>query len=159
MTIDGRYLFLYFVIAVKSTDIGAYFIGSAIGRKKLCPNISPKKSVEGSIGGLLFSIICCIVLFWFVTPLNQLFMTLANNSTWLALVILIVLTIVLSVVGQIGDLIESIWKRDAGIKDSGNYIPGMGGVCDVIDSLLLAAPVLLFLLSYASFFMWFLLNN
>ena len=149
IVIDGRYMFLYFVVTVKSTDIGAYFIGTLIGKKRLCPNISPKKSVEGSIGGVLFSVILGMLLFFTVEPINDVFLKVAtlfnaslSTTKIIAAIIALSLNIVLSILGQIGDLIESIWKRDAEIKDSASYIPGMGGVCDVIDSLLLPAPLM-----------------
>lgn len=131
---DGRWIVLYLILVVKLTDVGAYFTGCAIGRHKLIPRVSPKKTWEGVIGGLLSGLAASLLFLYFghmqVGPFA---------FTWTDG---IVLGLLLPVVGVLGDLIESLLKRAAGVKDSGTIIMGMGGLLDVIDSLLFAAPFL-----------------
>ena len=115
-------------LIVKCCDIGAYFTGRAIGRHKLIPWLSPGKTVEGLIGGILASMIAAIIL-------NA---ALGSPLDWWWVLIM---GGILAVVGQAGDLTMSLFKRGAGLKDSSTLLPGLGGVMDVIDSLLLAAPV------------------
>jgi phosphatidate cytidylyltransferase len=120
------------LVITKLGDIGAYLVGSKWGRKLLMPRISPKKTVEGSLGGLLFSIaggLACKPLLPF--GYGQLFFISAC----------------LGILGQLGDLSESLLKRDCQVKDSGNIFPGMGGALDEIDSLLFTAPVFYFILA------------
>jgi phosphatidate cytidylyltransferase len=117
---------------IKLGDIGAYLIGSRWGKKPLMPHISPKKTVEGSLGGLLFSVLGALISKPFL-PFDYLQLCL--------------IAIGLGVLGQLGDLSESLLKRDCQIKDSGAIFPGMGGVLDQIDSLLFTAPVFYFYLS------------
>jgi len=115
-------------------DTGAYFIGSRFGKHKLIPKVSPKKSVEGAIGGLLLSGLTAILLtYFFKLPF----------STWFALFF----GICIGIAGQLGDLIESAFKRAGGYKDSGNLLPGHGGFLDRIDSLILGIPVAFFFFS------------
>jgi phosphatidate cytidylyltransferase len=131
---DGRYLALYMILIVKMTDIGAYFTGRAIGRHKVFPRISPGKTWEGCIGGVIVATIAGIVAWWAVRgDFGVLTLRIADA---------VALGVLLSIAGILGDLIESMLKRAAGVKDSGEWIRGMGGVLDVIDSLLLASPVL-----------------
>ena len=130
---DGRVLVLYMIVVVKFGDIGAFFVGSAWGRHKLFPRISPAKTWEGLCGGVAASVAASLV-FW--TCFRGDFGVLA-----LPLVHAVVLGVVLAVSGLVGDLVESMFKRAAGVKDSGASIRGMGGVLDVYDSLLLSAPV------------------
>ena len=131
---DGRYLVLYMILVVKSTDIGAFFIGSAIGRHKVFPRISPAKTWEGSLGGVIVATVLSTVT-GLITggDFGVIHLSLAHS---------VLLGILLSVTGVFGDLIESMFKRSAQIKDSGTWIRGMGGILDVIDSLILAAPIL-----------------
>ncbi|MBN1587331.1 MAG: phosphatidate cytidylyltransferase [Candidatus Omnitrophica bacterium] len=117
----------YLVLVVKSGDIGAYLVGKLAGKTKLIPRISPRKSREGALGGLLFSMAFAFVGYWYL-PLPLWHLPL--------------LGLVLGVLGQVGDLAESLMKRDCGIKDSGRILPGMGGALDLVDSLLLTAPAL-----------------
>ena len=134
----GRWLLLYGVFAAKFTDVGAYLVGCSIGRHKLIPRISPGKSWEGVFGGILIGTIAGVALVWSLpdtfgpfglTPLRA-----------------IPLGIVLSICSITGDLTESLFKRAANVKDSGGFIPGMGGILDVLDSLLFTFPaVYLFL--------------
>lgn len=116
--------FIYLTLVVVITDTFAYFTGYFIGKNKLCPKISPKKTWEGFFGGLLFGTLAGVVIY------NVLFD--ANTN----ILILILITMILSVIGQIGDLVFSSIKRYYDIKDFGNIMPGHGGVLDRIDSLL-----------------------
>lgn len=130
----GQLLLVYVIVVVKAGDIGAYFIGRQWGRNKLFERISPGKTWEGLGGGVLASLLGSLI-FLFSTGgvLGQVQMQLHDA---------IVLGVVLSLVGTVGDLFESLLKRAAGMKDSGKIIPGMGGVLDMLDSLLFAAPLL-----------------
>ena len=120
------------LLMIKLGDIGAYLIGSRWGKRPLMPHISPKKTVEGSLGGLLFSVLGALISKPFLPfDYGQLFLVALG----------------LGVLGQLGDLSESLLKRDCQIKDSGSIFPGMGGVLDQIDSLLFTAPVFYFYLS------------
>ena len=134
----GRWLLLYAVFAAKFTDIGAYVIGCSFGRHKLIPRISPAKSWEGVFGGVAVGTAVGTLLVW---ALRETFAPL--GLTWVRA---IPLGILLSVCGVVGDLTESLFKRAASVKDSGGVIPGMGGLLDVLDSILFTAPaVYLFL--------------
>ena len=115
------------------SDTGAYFVGRAIGRKKLCPNISPNKTIEGAIGGIAAGL-CAAVAFALIL--------LPSFSWWFILSA----AIFLSFVGIAGDLTESIIKRGTGTKDSGTLLAGHGGILDRVDSLLFVGPVLYYLL-------------
>ena len=117
------------LLITKSGDIGAYLVGVRFGKTLLIPRISPKKSVEGAIGGLIFSVLAALV----SKPLLN-----------LAYLHLILIGIGLSILAQLGDLSESLMKRDCGVKDSGNILPGMGGFLDLMDSLLFSAPCFYF---------------
>lgn len=138
----GRWVVIYLVAVVKISDVGAYFSGRLLGRHKLYPRLSPKKTWEGLIGGILCSLAVSLLFFHFTG--GQL------GRLQLDLVDAVVLGLVLPVAGVLGDLFESLLKRSAGMKDSGTLIPGMGGVLDVLDSLLFGAPVLY---AYAVLFM------
>ena len=119
-------IILDILLMVKFTDIGAYFGGKALGRRKLIPWLSPGKTWEGLACGLLAAGAVGIA---FTPQISQL--------TWYKALIF---GILIGAVGQLGDLFESMMKRDAEVKDSGRLIPGFGGILDVIDSPLLAAP-------------------
>jgi phosphatidate cytidylyltransferase len=134
----GSGLVVAVLVMTKLGDIGAYFVGSAIGRTPLIPRISPKKSVEGALGGLLFSVIGAMAC---KTAMPDSF-----SFLHLALV-----GICMGILAQLGDLSESLIKRDCGIKDSANLIPGFGGILDVIDSLLFTAPVFYFYMTLKTF--------
>ncbi len=120
------------LLITKLGDIGAYFIGSRFGKIPLLPHISPKKTVEGAVGGLFFSVLGAC--------LSKPFLSFSYPH-------LIFLGISLGIIGQLGDLSESLIKRDCQIKDSGDLLPGMGGILDEIDSLLFTAPVFYFYMS------------
>jgi phosphatidate cytidylyltransferase len=126
-------------------DSGAYIIGTKWGRRKLIPRISPKKSIEGAGGGLVFSLLAALLTRWFfVIPLASKWF----NPLDLSITHYVVLGLLLGAVGQVGDLAESLLKRDANVKDSSRIIPGHGGLLDVIDSLLFTAPVMYYYTIY-----------
>lgn len=127
---NGANLVAFLVIVTKSTDIGAYVIGNLFGKTELIPRISPKKTKEGTMGGILFSLVLAV--------------TVGRFLTGFSFVHLFILGIVLATLGQVGDLAESLIKRDCNAKDSGAYLAGIGGVLDLIDSLLFTAPVFYF---------------
>jgi len=129
---DGAYRLLYVFGVVFAADTGAYLAGRALGKHKLAPAISPGKSVEGAIGGLL------LVVAWSLTA--GVFAFRADNR--LEIVEIVVLSLVVGVVSIVGDLTESMFKRLAGVKDSGTLLPGHGGALDRVDSLLAALPVM-----------------
>ena len=128
---DGTLLLCFFII-IWCSDIGAYTLGMAFGQRegsrKLCPDISPKKSWTGFWGGLLLSVLASCVVHW-------------AGLLDVPLVHCIILGILMSLGGLAGDLFESMWKRSYGLKDSGNAIPGHGGLLDRFDSTLIAMPV------------------
>ena len=125
--------FLLFLMVVKFTDIGAYFTGSFIGRHKIAPWISPGKSWEGLVGGVVLAAAVAAAM---VTWADAVFPELGR----IGLPAAVVMAVVLGTIGQLADLCESAMKRDAGVKDSGSSLPAFGGVLDVLDSPLLAAP-------------------
>lgn len=129
---DGRLLVVYMILVVKFTDIGAYFIGCAIGRHKLLPRISPGKSWEGCIGGLAVAVLASWLFYWFSHGNLGVVRFTSKDA--------VLLGIFLGICGMVGDLTESLFKRAANVKDSSSVILGMGGVLDVLDSLILAAP-------------------
>ena len=130
----GRLLLLYCVIVVKSSDVGAFLVGRTFGRHKLFPRLSPAKTYEGLAGGILFSVLVSLG-FWYATggALGRVPLTF-YDAIWLGAL--------LAVSGTVGDLFESLVKRAASIKDSGRTVPGMGGLLDVLDSLLFGVPML-----------------
>ncbi|NLF40752.1 phosphatidate cytidylyltransferase [bacterium] len=153
---DGRWFFLFFIATVKVSDTAAYFIGTWLGRHKLAPSISPKKTIEGSIAGAVASMATGAVLAVCLPVVSGVFhdcgeFIIDGAGRWLAALLGAVAGLLLGVLGQIGDLAESLWKRDAAVKDSGGYIPGMGGVLDVVDSLLFTAPLMYL---FMKFFDW-----
>ncbi len=145
----GRLLIFYLVVVVKAMDTGAYFAGTLLGRHKLIPRISPRKTWEGFYGGIAAGLAASLIFFFArqvpgesgVAEFGALAMTV-----WDA----VILGVLLPLVGVVGDLAESLLKRASGTKDSGMSIPGLGGILDILDSLLFAAPVLYY---YARFFL------
>lgn len=130
----GRRVILYLVLVVKSSDVGAYAVGRLLGRRKMAPVLSPKKTWEGAAGGLAVALLCSLV---FVAATHG-----ELGAIHLSMVDAAVLGVGLTFAGIAGDLAESLLKRGCEIKDSGTTIPGMGGVLDVLDSLLFGAPAL-----------------
>lgn len=134
---NGNCLIYTIFIAAFMTDTGAYFIGCCFGKHKLIPTISPNKTIEGAIGGVIFSVLGFAVFGWVMTAF------LNKQLCWSALLITAVLT---SVIAQFGDLSASMIKREMHIKDYGSIFPGHGGVLDRFDSVLFVAPTIYYLM-------------
>lgn len=134
--VDGIYLILFSYFSAWMTDIFAYFTGSKLGKHKLCPKISPKKSVEGAIGGIIGALLLNIAL---LAVFKAKFF---EGETGLSYASVAALSVVLSVISMCGDLAASTIKRNFGIKDFGNLLPGHGGIMDRFDSVLFVMPVL-----------------
>jgi len=129
-------IWIFFLLAIIfSNDTGAFYFGRFFGRHKLYASISPGKTWEGAIGGLFCSL---VVAFWFLRVLHIHRIDLS----------ILALVLVLSVMGQIGDLVESMLKRNHGVKDSGKILPGHGGILDRIDGLLFSIPILYIYLTW-----------
>ena len=122
----AQFLIMGIFILIWVNDTFAYLVGRTLGRTKLFPAVSPKKTIEGSVGGLIFALVAAYFLSWYETRLTV--------TEWMAMACLIV------VAGSLGDLLESKFKRMAGVKDSGAILPGHGGIWDRLDSLVFAAP-------------------
>jgi phosphatidate cytidylyltransferase len=134
----GQFYVLYLIAVTKFSDAGAYFVGSRIGRHKMIPHISPSKTWEGLFGSLLFS----------VAASSLLIFLMAKRLAWLNYFHGVVLGLLIGVAAVVGDLGESIVKRSTGVKDSGGLLPGIGGMLDLIDSLLFTAPLMFFYLRF-----------
>ncbi|WP_236630160.1 phosphatidate cytidylyltransferase [Thermus thermamylovorans] len=130
----GMWILSLPIVASFATDIGAYFVGRAFGRRKLAPEISPGKTVEGSVGGILVSFLALVL----YTGLVREVFPFGLLELWL-------FSLLLSLAAQLGDLAESMLKRYCGVKDSGRFLPGHGGLLDRIDSLLFTLPLTYFL--------------
>lgn len=131
----GRLAILLTIVIASLTDMAAYYTGMAIGRQKLIPEISPKKTVEGAIGGVMGGVIGSVLVCLIVQPML---------NTHIAFGWFLLLGLLGSVLGQIGDLAASLVKRTLGVKDYGNLLPGHGGVMDRMDSILFVAPLVYF---------------
>jgi phosphatidate cytidylyltransferase len=131
-SVDGRFYVLYFIIVTKFSDTGAYVVGSLIGRHKMIPRISPGKTWEGFGGAIVLSTAASLVFTHF----------LGAHMAGMTRLHAVVLGVILSSTAVIGDLIESLFKREAGVKDSGGLFPGIGGILDLLDSLLFNAPIM-----------------
>ncbi len=129
---EGRFYLLYFILITKLSDTGAYVVGSLIGRHKMIPRVSPGKTWEGFVGALVVSMGASVVFAHF----------LQGHMPGLKPVHAVILGLLLGLSAVVGDLIESIFKREAGVKDSGKFLPGIGGVLDLLDSLLFNAPIM-----------------
>ncbi|MGB2986029.1 MAG: phosphatidate cytidylyltransferase [Phycisphaerae bacterium] len=160
---EGAWLLLIAVLVTKASDIGAYFVGSAIGRHKLVPRISPAKSIEGTVGGLIAGAVVAMLFAsagglaarmdlspQLCAMIEEVTRSFSNehhpegiSPLWRA----VFFGFAMSAAGQFGDLIESCFKRDARIKDSGKVMPHYGGILDMIDSPVVAMPVAWFLLT------------
>lgn len=138
----GMLALLSLVLIVKLSDIGQYTVGRICGKHKLAPRISPGKTWEGVVGGLVFAEAGAGVTWWLSQKLSGGAAGIEfGGSSAGQLAAAVVYPLVLAAVGMLGDLIESLLKRDAGVKDSSTWMPGFGGVLDLLDSLLVAAPV------------------
>ena len=132
------------IATVKMSDAAAYFFGRAFGKTKLAPTLSPGKTVEGLLGSVVGAIVGCAIVLYVVAWL------LLGYQMHFPIWWVVVYAIVVTIAGVVGDLSESMMKRDAQIKDSSSWLPGLGGVLDITDSLVLAAPI--------SYFLWILLK-
>ena len=130
--VDGKFYVLYFVIVTKFSDTGAYAVGSLIGRHKMIPRISPGKTWEGLGGAIFFSTAASLIFAHF----------LGDKMAGMNRLHAVVIGVLLGSTAVIGDLIESLFKREAGVKDSGGLFPGIGGILDLLDSLLFNAPIM-----------------
>jgi phosphatidate cytidylyltransferase len=141
---DGPALVLFLMVCVWAGDIAALYIGRAFGKHKLAPRLSPGKTWEGSIASIAGSMIAAGLVIYIADALTARGNMLLHISepVWQSLLI----AAILNIAAQLGDLLESAIKRGAGVKDSGTMLPGHGGILDRIDALLLAAPVLWFIL-------------
>lgn len=128
----AKYLITGIFILIWVNDTFAYVVGKLLGRTKLYPEISPKKTVEGSLGGLVFALGAAYLI--------SIYVDILSTKKWLILALVVV------IMGSLGDLLESKFKRVAGVKDSGAILPGHGGILDRLDSLLFAAPFAYFTL-------------
>ena len=130
--VDGHFYVLYFIVVTKLSDCGAYAVGSLIGKHKMIPRISPGKTWEGFFGAVVVS-----------TAASVIFARAAGTHLFgMTQTHAIILGVVLSIAAVVGDLIESLFKREAGLKDSGRMFPGIGGILDLLDSLLFNAPLM-----------------
>jgi phosphatidate cytidylyltransferase len=124
---DGPKLLLFALVITWAADTTAYFVGRAIGKHPLAPHISPKKTWEGAVGSMVGSLVVAWAFsYWIAIPIGH----------------LVAMAVIGNVAGQMGDLLESAYKRSAGVKDSGGLLPGHGGVLDRIDALILCIPVI-----------------
>ena len=130
--VHGRYYVMLLVVVTKFTDIGAYLTGSTIGRHKMIPRISPKKTWEGTFGGIAFAVGGAFLCKW-IMPGEMYVITNLHA---------VIIGLLLGTAAVIGDLAESLIKREAGVKDSSTVLPGHGGALDLVDSLLFTAPLL-----------------
>jgi phosphatidate cytidylyltransferase len=130
--IEGKYFLLYFILITKFSDMGAYVVGSLIGKHKMIPRISPGKTWEGFGGAIVVSTGASLAFVHFFGA------HMYGMNTLHA----VILGVVLSSTAVIGDLIESLFKRESGVKDSGSFFPGIGGILDLLDSLLFNAPIM-----------------
>jgi phosphatidate cytidylyltransferase len=145
----GGFFLLYLLLLVWAGDIFAYFVGKPFGRHRMSPRVSPNKTWEGALASVVASLGVGLLMFHYAVPISS---ALLNAhlikrkdgifSPEASLMPVILLSIILNVAAQLGDLVESLIKRGAGMKDSGAILPGHGGMFDRIDALLFAAPVL-----------------
>jgi phosphatidate cytidylyltransferase len=128
------YFLAYLICVSKGADVGGYFLGSWLGKRPLAPTISPRKTIEGAIGGVVFSIIISMAFYalTFIIPISLFSISFVEA---------LFLGFGLSFLAQLGDLSESVLKRDAKLKDSSS-IPAVGGVLDILDSLIFTTPLL-----------------
>jgi phosphatidate cytidylyltransferase len=148
--VAGAFWVLYLLLMVWAGDIFAYFVGKSVGRHLMASRISPKKTWEGAAASVAASLLVASVLFNYALPISSFLLRVGliqrrdglfglEKPEWLPIVLL---TMSVNVAAQLGDLVESVIKRGAGVKDSGTILPGHGGMLDRIDALLFAAPVL-----------------
>lgn len=132
VSVNGLHTIFFVLFIVWATDTGAYFAGRALGKNKLWPEISPNKTIEGAIGGILLAMLVAF-LYHTIYPFQH------------PILVLLGTTVLVSIFGQLGDLVESAFKRHYNVKDSGKILPGHGGILDRLDSLLFVFPMLHFI--------------
>lgn len=132
---------LSLMAVVKAADAGAYFVGKMIGRHKMNPGISPGKTIEGFLGGIFFAIVASAIWFEMIMPLTKAKTSLFENLLPTPIYGWLLFGILVAIGGYCGDLAESMLKRDVARKDSSKWLPGLGGLLDVCDSILMAAPI------------------
>ncbi len=142
----GAFFVLFIFIILWVNDTSAYLVGSLLGRHKLYPAVSPKKSVEGLIGGLLLSVVIGGLMGYYAQEIGSAYLMNLENTRVGQSLFMAILALAIAVLGSLGDLFESVLKRQAKVKDSGHLIPGHGGVLDRLDSFLFAVYALVFLL-------------
>lgn len=130
----GTLFAAFLLLVTKMGDVGAYLVGKTFGKHTLIPRISPKKTLEGSLGGFIFSLLAA--------GISKLYLP------FIPLTHLLVMGALLGFLAQLGDLCESLIKRDCQVKDSGDHLPGLGGILDVVDSVIFATPVFYYYLIY-----------
>jgi phosphatidate cytidylyltransferase len=130
--VDGRLYLVYFLVVTKFSDMGAYVVGSLIGRHKMIPRVSPGKTWEGFGGAMVFSVGASLAMAGLAGD------RLVGMQTLHA----VILGFLLAIGAVVGDLVESLFKREAGAKDSGRWLPGIGGILDLLDSILFNAPLM-----------------
>ena len=133
----GQFLIFFVVLVTWASDTGAYYVGRTLGRHRLAPMVSPNKTVEGLIGGLVLAVLLALAARAWFLPSFTVADCLATG-------------VLLSLAGSLGDLAESVLKRSAGVKDSGTILPGHGGMLDRLDSLLFTAPVFYYYVSFVT---------
>jgi len=138
---NGLFLIIYLACIVSFTDMFAYFFGCKYGKRKLAPHISPNKSLEGSIAGTVFGVLISTCFAFFSGVSKYLFFF--STNTFIVILLTVLLSLVVSIVDQIGDLLESRLKRSYGLKDFSHILPGHGGILDRFDSYIFTAPLLL----------------
>jgi phosphatidate cytidylyltransferase len=146
---QGSFFLLYLLLLVWAGDIFAYFIGKSLGTHRMSPRVSPKKTWEGALASVIASVAVGMLMFHYAVPISSALMHahLIERSAGVfteprSLIPIAILSVALNIAAQLGDLVESLIKRGAGVKDSGAVLPGHGGMFDRIDALLFAAPVL-----------------
>jgi phosphatidate cytidylyltransferase len=147
---SGAFLLMYLLLVVWAGDVFAYFVGKSVGRHLMSPRVSPKKTWEGTTASLLASVIVGLLLYSYALPISSALLNahlIERRDGLFALqkapmFPVFLLSAMINVAAQLGDLVESLIKRGAGVKDSGAILPGHGGMLDRIDALLFAAPVL-----------------
>lgn len=142
---DGVFYLVLPLVLAWCADAGAYFIGRTLGKRKLCPHISPKKTIAGAVGGIIFGtigvVICCLIFQYLVLPSNS----------QINYFIVIVMSLIGSILSMVGDLSFSIIKRTSHIKDFGDVMPGHGGFLDRFDSVIFVAPLIYITVLYLPF--------
>jgi phosphatidate cytidylyltransferase len=130
----GLFITILVFCSIWVCDSAAFFIGRKFGKHKLIPNVSPNKSVEGAVAGFVFATLFFVIASYLIIPTFNIYYALIIGVT-------------IGIFGQVGDLVESKIKRDVDVKDSGNLIPGHGGMLDRFDSIILVAPIVVIIIT------------